>query len=176
VTIEAHPGVFVYALFNIALLHALPISSIAQSNLPAADAARLLAGPAGDVSVTLFALFSVGTITSIGIMAQSRMLFAMSRDHLAPRALQLVARNGSPMAAVLTIGLIAAAMAWSGSYEPLLAIYAPLALASLTIDVLLIAAFVFEDPEHSVWNVLLLVAVLPIYWICRRLAPLPSRE
>jgi basic amino acid/polyamine antiporter, APA family len=197
----------VYALFNIALLHALPIESIAQSTLPAADAARRLVGEAGDWSVTLFALFSVGAITSIGIMAEARMLFAMSRDGLAPRVLQLIARNGSPVIAVGAIGLCAAVFALTGAYEPLLAVYAPLALASdvmlcaaairlriaepalerpyrmplfpvpavlgLTIDILLMTAFVLEDPENSLWSVLLLIAVLPIYWIRRTLARLP---
>lgn len=187
----------VYVAFNAALLHILPMQAIAASTLPAAEAAHVIAGPSGALFVTIYALFSVMVITSLYVAFQARMLFAMARDDLAPRALQSVSANGTPAVAVIVIGAVAAMLASTGVYERLLAIYAPVgvlinmimnvavirlrlkepslprpyrmplfplpAIFAFAVNGLLMAAFILEDPQNSLWSFAALLPAAPAY-------------
>jgi APA family basic amino acid/polyamine antiporter len=116
----------VYLAIVAALLYALPVAAIAKSNLPVADALQAAVGEAGDRAVTLFALFSVAAVGNIGVMQQTRTLFAMAREGFLPGPLAAVARNGTPQAALWTAVLLGAGLAATGVYERLLTIGAPI--------------------------------------------------
>ena len=60
-----------YLLINLALLHVLPIAQLASSNLPAAAAARALAGPLGGLLITALALLLTSTAAAALVLAGS---------------------------------------------------------------------------------------------------------
>ena len=102
--------IVLYLLVNLALLHVLPLSRLAASTLPAADAAALIAGPWGGRLITALALLSVLGLINAAVMSGPRVLWGLARDGLAPEALVAVNGGGTPSLAlvltVLTMGLL----------------------------------------------------------------------
>ena len=119
-----------YVLVNAALLHVLPSASLARSTLPVADAASRVFGPHGVLLVVITAAIVVLTVENTQLMFTPRVLHSMARDGLMPAPIAHVQRSGVPAAALLVTALLAAALASSGVYERLLAIYAPLSIAT----------------------------------------------
>jgi APA family basic amino acid/polyamine antiporter len=113
-----------YLLINGALLHVLPLDQLASSTLPAADAARTLAGPLGGRLITGLALVSLLGLINTVVMAAPRILFGLSRDGLFPAFGARVNAGGTPTLALLLTSLAAVALALSGSFEQLLAMAA----------------------------------------------------
>ena len=124
-----------YLLINAALLHVLPIAQLASSNLPAADAARALAGPLGGLLITALALVSLLGLINTVVMAAPRILFGLSRDGLLPSFVAQVNGGGTPSAALLLTSTAAAALVLAGSFERLLTmgavLYVSLPLAGI---------------------------------------------
>ena len=124
-----------YLLINLALLHVLPITQLASSSLPAADAAQALAGPLGAVLITAIALVSLLGLINTVVMAAPRILFGLSRDGLLPSAMAVVNGGGTPAIALLITSTAAAALVLAGSFERLLAmgavLYVSLPLAGI---------------------------------------------
>lgn len=116
----------VYLAVNVAMLNVLTIPELAGSNLPAADALKKIAGEGGALVATVFALFSVAAVGNVGVMQQSRTLFAMARNGQAPGALSVVAANGAPVGALAFIVIVGALLASTGVYETLISVTAPI--------------------------------------------------
>ena len=101
-----------YIGVNWALLHALSAAGVAASPLPFS---AVLSHIGGSVPATLFALTATITVASCSnacIMTAPRILFALGRDRLLPRAFTSVNAGGSPtvafaMSAIGTLGLAA---------------------------------------------------------------------
>ena len=85
-----------YLLVNLALLHVLTPAQMAASNLPAADAAQLVFGDAGEFILTAFGVLSVAAVTNLTMMRVARLPFAMSRAGQLPSRLSIVAPSGTP--------------------------------------------------------------------------------
>ena len=120
-----------YVLVNAAVLHVLPLGILTHSTLAAADAAKIVLGPASSTIVTALAILCVATLANIQIMELTRTSYAMARKGALPRSLASVSVSGTPRAA-LAVGLaaiiliIAAADRVHGPlYEILLDLYAP---------------------------------------------------
>ncbi|GAB3944530.1 amino acid permease [Spirosoma harenae] len=93
----------IYILVNLALLYVLPVSDLAGSKLPAADAVQLLFGPGSAQVVTFLLMISIMGIINAQIMFNPRVIFAMGRDGLFFRFVTQVNTGGTPMnATVLT--------------------------------------------------------------------------
>ena len=114
----------IYLLVNLALLYTLPLSELAGSTLPAADAAqRIFGGDGGRIIIALSLLSLLSVINAVLLLA-SRILFAMSRDGLFFAKAAEVNPRGTPLTAmVLTTGAAMALVA-SGTFETLIAIAA----------------------------------------------------
>jgi|HubBroStandDraft_4_1064222.scaffolds.fasta_scaffold31781_3 APA family basic amino acid/polyamine antiporter len=112
----------IYLLVNAALLHVLPMTKLAASQMPAADAALAVFGAHGKQVILIVSLVAaVSTINAVLLM-MPRILFAMSRDGLLPCAVASVNRGGTPSTALLLGVLAAIALVLSGSFEKLVAI------------------------------------------------------
>ena len=70
----------IYVVINIAFLHVLPASAIANSPLAASDVAKIIFGDQGAFIVTLIAIFSIISILNAFMMITPRILYGMSRD------------------------------------------------------------------------------------------------
>jgi APA family basic amino acid/polyamine antiporter len=112
----------VYLLVNLAFLYALPMSRLASSTLPAADAAREVFGGRTDQLVTTLALLSLPSMANVQMLTSPRILFAMSRDGLLLASMAKVNRGGTPSVALMVHTLAAVMFVVTGTYERLLAI------------------------------------------------------
>jgi len=109
-----------YLLINAALLHVLPMQTLSNSTLPAADAARSLLGIRGGQLITAVALVSLLGLINTVVMAAPRILFGLSRDGLMPGWMAGVNSGGTPVPALLITLASAAALVLLGSFEHLL--------------------------------------------------------
>lgn len=110
-----------YLLVNAAMLHVLSPAQMANSNLAAADAARVVLGSTGDVIFTAFGVLSVAAITNLNMMRSARISFAMARQGYLPAKLSHVAPAGTPRAALTVSVVLAAAIAATGTYQTIVA-------------------------------------------------------
>jgi APA family basic amino acid/polyamine antiporter len=118
-----------YLLLNAALLHLLSPAQLASSSLPAADAARLLAGPPGALLITGLALVSLLGLINTVVMAAPRILYGLSRAGIFPAWASQVNPGGTPTNALLLTTITCLALVLIGSFEHLLAMGAFLYVA-----------------------------------------------
>jgi APA family basic amino acid/polyamine antiporter len=112
----------IYLLVNAALFFVLPVAQVAASELPVADAADIIFGPAGKVLLTGLAVVSLVSILNSNVMGGPRIIFAMARDGLFFRRAAEVNEGGTPWFALLvTVGL-SLPFVLIGSFETLLAV------------------------------------------------------
>jgi APA family basic amino acid/polyamine antiporter len=114
----------VYLLVNVALLMVLPIRELGRSTLPAADAARVLIGPAGGQVVTILSLVSLPPMLNAIMMIATRILFAMGRDGLVWGRTASVNEGGTPTVATLVTSGVAFGLIVTGTFQRLVAITA----------------------------------------------------
>lgn len=114
--------IVVYLLVNLALLAVLPISALAKSTLPGADAAAILAGDRGKQILTILSVISLLPLLNAILMIGTRVLFAMGRDGLVSRRTASVNAGGTPdIATVVTTG-VAVLLIASGTFQTLIAL------------------------------------------------------
>ncbi|HWF85993.1 MAG TPA: APC family permease [Vicinamibacterales bacterium] len=116
--------IIVYLLVNLALLSVLPIGDMARSTLPAADVARVLIGPRGQLIITVLSLISLPPMLNAILMIGTRILFGMGRDGLLWKETAAVNARGTPTIATLATTAVAVMLIASGSFQRLVAITA----------------------------------------------------
>jgi APA family basic amino acid/polyamine antiporter len=136
-----------YLLINLALLHVLPISTLATSHLPAATAARALVGPWGGLAITAIALVALLGLINTVVMAAPRIVYALGRDGLLPTFTAGVNTGGTPVAALLLTVGAAGLLLLAGSFERLLAIGAVLYVLLPLSGLAALAALRMQQPE-----------------------------
>lgn len=98
--------VICYLGSNAAYLRALGRDGLAASNAVAADAAARMLGPAGATFIAVAAMISIFGFVNVTILANSRIVFAMSRDGLFLAAAGRVhPRYGSPHIAIAVMAI-----------------------------------------------------------------------
>jgi basic amino acid/polyamine antiporter, APA family len=117
-----------YLLLNAAFLHVLPFPAIASSKLVAGDVAVAILGDRGGAVIAALALLVVLASINGNVFVTPRVVFAIARYGLLPRALARVNRGGSPGAAVLVVGAAALGLAITGTFEQLLGLSITLVL------------------------------------------------
>ena len=137
----------IYLLVNLALLHVLPIGALAGSTLPAADAARLLAGSGGARAITGLALLSLLGLIGATTMGAPRILYGLAEARLTHPALARVNAGGTPTVAVVLTALAAAGLALAGSFQRLLAIAAVIYVALYAIGIVCLIVLRRREPD-----------------------------
>jgi len=112
----------IYLLVNLALLSVLPVSDLARSTLPAADAAKVLFGERGRPIITLLSLVSLPPLVNAILMIGTRILFALGRDGLLWRGAAAVNSRGTPVRATVVTTAVAAVLIASGTFQTLVAV------------------------------------------------------
>lgn len=127
-----------YLLVNAAFLHVLTFDRIAASVLVAGDVAAVIFGPYGNLVITVLALLVVLASLNGNVFVTPRVIFGLSREGLGPRVFAQVNAGGTPSEAMLSVGIVAIALAASGTFPQLLslAIALVLILDSVTIAAL----------------------------------------
>jgi APA family basic amino acid/polyamine antiporter len=112
----------IYLLVNFALLHALTLTHLVASQMPASDAALAIFGGRGKQVILLLSLVSALSTINALLLVTPRILFGMSRDGLLPRAVTSVNKGGTPTNALLLEAVAGTALILSGNFDKLVAI------------------------------------------------------
>ena len=112
----------IYLLVNVALLAVLPVSALAGSTLPAADAAKAIFGGGGGQVITLLSLVSLPPLVNAIMMIGTRILFALGRDGLLWRGTAAVNDRGTPTVATFVTTAVAVVLIASGTFQKLVAV------------------------------------------------------
>src|SRR5882672_6842140 len=117
-----------YLLLNAAFLHVLPFNRLATSVLVAGDVASTIFGAHGNLAITVLALLVVLATLNGNIFVTPRVIFGLAREGLGPRVFAEVNAGGTPSEAMLAVGIMALALAATGTFPQLLSIAIALVL------------------------------------------------
>jgi APA family basic amino acid/polyamine antiporter len=112
----------IFLLVNLALLHVLPMSHFAGSQVAAADAAMAIFGPHGKQIILVVAIITVLSCMNCVLLCASRILFALGRDRLLPPGLASVNSGGTPSTSLLLCAVVSLGLVATGTFETLVAI------------------------------------------------------
>jgi APA family basic amino acid/polyamine antiporter len=156
----------IYVLVNAALLHVLTPAQISASVLPLADAARTVFGDRSADAITLLVIASLLGILNASLMQVPRILYGLARDRLLWHRLAEVARGGTPAWATLATGAVAVALALTGTFDALAALYALIGVLSGILVNAAVVALRRRWPErpraYAAWGYPASVAVILI--------------
>jgi basic amino acid/polyamine antiporter, APA family len=136
-----------YVVINVAILRVLPLPVLAASQLPAADAARVVLPRGGAELVTVISLMTVLSLVNAILLMTPRILLALGRDGFFTQKAALVSAGGTPRVALAVTCAGAAALIMSGTFNEILAVAAVLFL--LVYVSTYIALFVLRRNEPS---------------------------
>jgi APA family basic amino acid/polyamine antiporter len=117
-----------YVIINIAILRVLPLPVLAASQLPAADAARVVLPQGGAELVTVISLLTVLSLVNAIMLMTPRILLAIGRDGFFTEKAAIVSAGGTPRVALAVTSGAAAALIMSGTFEQIIAVAAVLFL------------------------------------------------
>ena len=136
-----------YVIINIAILRVLPLPVLAASQLPAADAARVVLPRGGAELVTVISLLTVLSLINAILLMTPRILLAIGRDGFFTQKAALVSAGGTPRVALAITSFGAAALIMSGTFEEIIAVAAVLFLLNYVSAY--IALFVLRRKEPT---------------------------
>lgn len=117
--------IVIYMLVNADLVYVLPLSELAGSKLPAADAAQRLSRAVFGISsarlITVLSLISLPPMISAVMLCAPRILYAMSRRGLFPTRFADVSKRGNPDWALAATVVLAVLLVASGTFKTLIA-------------------------------------------------------
>jgi APA family basic amino acid/polyamine antiporter len=136
-----------YISVNIALIHALGVTQLAQGTLPYATVMSHVFGKFTGTLFAVGALVIVASCSNAGIMAAPRILLALSRDQLLPASFRDVNRGGSPWVAFAFSAVACMALTLSGSFVLLFGLIATLQSASFVLTIAAIFVLRRREPD-----------------------------
>jgi APA family basic amino acid/polyamine antiporter len=136
-----------YVLINIALLRVLPLSVLASSTLPAADAARIVLPRGGAELITVISLLTVLSLVNAVLLIAPRVLFAVGRDGFFTPKAAAVSAGGTPRVALAVSSGAGVALILSGTFEQIIALATVLFL--LNYIAVYVALFVLRRREPA---------------------------
>ena len=119
----------IFLLMNAGMFHVLHMDHLARSQMPAADAAMLVFGRYGQQFILVISLVAVISSINAGLMYIPRILLAMARDRLLPRAVTTVNKGGTPELALFLCTLASVILVLTGTFDTLIAMGAILFVA-----------------------------------------------
>lgn len=126
----------------------LPISELARSTLPGADAAAIVAGERGKQVITLLSLLSLLPLLNAILMIGARILFGMGRDRLVSARLTSVNAGGTPAAATVVTTAVAVLLIASGTFQQLIALASVFLAANYTMSCLALVVLRRREPDN----------------------------
>src|SRR5258706_6547557 len=111
-----------YLLINFAFLHVLPLPVLAASQLPAADAARVVLPRGGAELVRVISLLTVLSLLNNLLLAAPRILYGIGRDGLLTERAAIVSQGGTPRMALALTSVFVVIVILTGSFEQIIAL------------------------------------------------------
>jgi APA family basic amino acid/polyamine antiporter len=137
----------IYLLVNIALLKVLPISELSGATLPAADAARLIAGPQGRNFIIMLSVLSLVPLLNAVAMMGTRVIFAMGRDQLFWLRASTVNPRGTPDTATLLTAAVAGGLIATGTFQRLIAMTSFFLAANYSLCCIALVVLRHREPD-----------------------------
>ena len=113
-----------YVLINVAILRVVPLPVLAVSDLPAAEAARIVLPHGGAGLVTVISLLTVLSLINAILLMTPRILLAIARDGLFLRQAAVVSDGGTPRLALAITSAAGVLLILSGTFEQIVALAA----------------------------------------------------
>jgi basic amino acid/polyamine antiporter, APA family len=139
----------IYVLVNIALLRVLPMSELSGATLPAADAAKIIAGAHGRDLITILSVISLVPLLNAVIMMSTRVVFAMGRDRLFWSRVSTVNARGTPGVAMLLTTVIALGLIATGTFQRLAAMTSFFLMANYSVCCLALIVLRRREPKSQ---------------------------
>ncbi len=140
--------IVIYLLVNLAVLHILPITTVAGDPLPLGTAVAHLWGAHADTILQIVVIVSMlSAINAFQLMA-SRVLFAMSRDRLFFRMVDRVNQGGTPTSALLLNSAACIAFIVSNTWEKVVALTAFFFVCLYVTDLLAVMVLRRREPDR----------------------------
>ncbi len=139
--------IFIYLLVNLALLYTLPLTRLAASELPVADAAASIFGTDSGHLIMALALLSLLGLINAVTMGGPRILYGLSRDGLFTSKAAVVSRKGTPTVALMLTTAAAILLVATGTFERLLGMMAFIYVAIYTTGFASLFALRRREPE-----------------------------
>jgi APA family basic amino acid/polyamine antiporter len=133
--------VLIYVAVNAVYIRALGLEGLAATTTPASTAAAIMFGRAGDTFVTAAIAISTFGFLDLGILAPTRVYYAMAADRVfIPALAKLHPKYGTPWLAIAIQSTWTCVLALTGRYEQLLnyVVFADWIFFGLTVGTLLI--------------------------------------
>lgn len=137
----------IYLLVNIALLKALPMSELSGATLPAADAARLIAGSHGRNLIILLSVMSLVPLLNAITMIGTRVIFALGRDRLFWSRTSTVTSTGTPDTATLLTAAVAVGLIATGTFQSLIAMTSFFVAANYSLCCIALIVLRYREPD-----------------------------
>src|SRR5207237_5516862 len=159
----------------------LPMSELAGATLPAADAARIIAGAQGRSFITILSVLSLVPLLNAVMMMGTRIVFALGRDRLFWSRTSTVNAGGTPDVAMLLTTAIALGLIATGTFQRLIAITSFFLMVNYCLCCLALIVLRRREPDlrrlyrawgypWSVWLVLIGAVVVLMLMLVRYVA------
>jgi APA family basic amino acid/polyamine antiporter len=136
-----------YVLINAAVLRVLPLATLAASQLPAADAARIALPRGGETLVTLIALLTVLSLVNATLLIAPRIMLAIGRDGLFTAKATAVSAGGTPRVALAITSAATIALILTGTFEQIVALAAVLFLLTYIASYAAVFVLRWREPD-----------------------------
>jgi APA family basic amino acid/polyamine antiporter len=136
-----------YLMINLAMLHVLPLSVLAASQLPAADAARVVLPRGGAELVTVISLLTVLSLLNNVMLGAPRVLYAIGRDGLFTAKAAVVSDGGTPRTSLALTSVVVAVLILTGTFEQIVALFAVLFLVYYVSAFLAVFVLRYREPD-----------------------------
>ena len=143
--------VVIYVAVNAVYIRALGLEGLAGTTTPASTAARIMFGRVGDTFVTAAIAISTFGFLDLGILAPTRVYYAMAKDKVFIPALgRLHPKYGTPWLAIAIQSTWTCVLALTGRYEQLLnyVVFADWIFFGLTVGTVIVFRRTFPLPER----------------------------
>ena len=112
----------IYVLLNMAFMHVIPPSALANSSLAASDVARVVFGDSGAKLVILISIASILGILNAYMMIPARIMFGLSRDKFFIKQGTHINKGGTPVVSLLITTAFSFVLIIVGSFQQLFAL------------------------------------------------------
>jgi basic amino acid/polyamine antiporter, APA family len=139
--------VAIYLVVNLAYIHVLPMSQLANESLPAGAVARVLFGNYGDKVIRILAILSLMSTVNAYTLTAPRILYAMSCDELFHRGASRVNKGGTPTVTLLISTVVAILFILSATFSSILAALAFFFVANYSMGYISVIVLRFREPD-----------------------------
>ncbi len=129
-----------YIFGTIAVMGVIPMHTLAQSNAPFADAARVMFGSIGAIVIAIAAIISSFGALNGWILLQGQVPLAAAKDNLFPKSFAKLTKHGTPIVGLIAASTLITILLYLGYNQSLVQEFTTIILLA-TVTILIIYLF-----------------------------------